>query len=130
MRVMAKYVSGRLILTLCLFSLCACESKKDEIIVIPPATNPLSGGYVGFGVITASFTHITSDPDDSSPSIGYLRKGSIVKITRRQNIKTGSAFQSWVLIDDGDYYGWLKEEEMDVYDNEGQANTASRLMLR
>jgi hypothetical protein len=107
----------------------ACELKKTETPVIPPVTKPLSKEYIGFGVITSSFTHISSDPSDVSPSIGYLRRGSLVKIIRRQIIKTSGAFHSWVLID-GDEYGWLKEEEMDIYNSEEQAKKASQIIIK
>jgi len=116
-------------LTFFSFLLCSCDSKKEEIPVIPPVTSPLSGDYIGFGVITDSFTHITADPSQGSPSIGYLRRGSRVRIIRRQIIKTQDGFVSWVLTD-GQQQGWLKEDVMDIYNNENQAITASELLSR
>ncbi|WP_461255879.1 hypothetical protein [Treponema sp. R80B11-R83G3] len=120
-----------LLIFLALFSilLFSCETKKDEIQVIPPITSPLSGDYIGFGVITESFTHVTADPSQESPSIGYLRRGSRVRIIRRQIIKTQGGFISWVLTD-GQQQGWLKEDVMDIYNNENQAITASELLSR
>jgi hypothetical protein len=105
----------------------ACGGRKDDNPVIPPETSPLSGGYIGFAVITASFTHIVSEPEEDSGSIGYLRRGSMVRVMKRQAVKTGTRFVSWVLID-GEHQGWLKEEVMDIYDNERQAKTASDAM--
>jgi hypothetical protein len=46
---------------------------------------------------------------------------------KRQAVKTGTRFVSWVLID-GQQRGWLKEDVMDIYDNESQAKTASDAM--
>jgi len=112
-----------------LILLCSCETKKEEINVIPPVTPPLSGEYIGFGVIKESFTHINTDPSQDSPSLGYLRRGSRVKIVRRQIIKTQDGYISWVLID-GQQQGWLKEDVMDIYSNENQAVTASELLSR
>jgi len=109
----------------------SCGGKKEEIPVVPPVTSPLTKDYIGFGVIKDSFTHITADPIDDSPSLGYLRRGSLVKVVRRQIIKTQTGFVSWVLTDSasgesaGAQHGWLKEEVMDIYDNESQARTAS-----
>ena len=110
-----------------------CNNRKEEIPVIPPVTSPLSRDYIGFGVITSSFTHITAEPSENSPSIGYLRRGSLVKIIRRQTIKTQNNFVSWVLTDENTHdsaapSGWLKEEVMNIYDNENQAKTASETM--
>jgi hypothetical protein len=114
------------LLTILLFS---CGTKKEEIKVIPPITSPLSGEYIGFGVIKESFTHITTDPSQDSPSLGYLRRGSCVRIVRRQIIKAQDNYISWVLTD-GQQQGWLKEDVMDIYNNENQAITASELLSR
>lgn len=91
---------------------------------MPPVTAPLSRNYIGYGVITDSFTHITVDPQENSISLGYLRRGSLVRIIRRQIVKTDSGFQTWVLTDEPQY-GWLKEDVMGIYNSEGQAKTAS-----
>ncbi|MDR0302849.1 MAG: hypothetical protein LBI04_11140 [Treponema sp.] len=120
-----KHTLGQLLL---LVVLCTCTAKK-EASVIPPVTSPFSRDYIGFGVVTESFTHITSDPSEDSPSIGYLRRGSLVRILRRQTIKVADVFTSWVLIE-GDRHGWLKEDVMDIYDSENQAKTASESMSR
>jgi len=112
-----------------LILLYSCGTKKEEINVIPPVTSPLSGEYIGFGVIKESFTHINTDPSQESPSLGYLRRGSRVKIVRRQIVKTNDGYISWVLTD-GQQQGWLKEDVMDIYNNENQAVTASELLSR
>jgi hypothetical protein len=111
------------------FLIFSCDVKKEEMPVIPPVTSPLSGDYIGFGVITESFTHISADPSQDSTSLGYLRRGSRVRIIRRQIIKTQDGFVSWVLTD-GSQQGWLREDVMDIYNNENQAITASELLSR
>ena len=127
-----KYTFGQLSFFLILFLpclvLCGC-SVKNESPVIPPVTSPLSRDYIGYGVITDSFTHITRDPDENSASLGYLRRGSLVKIIRRQTVRSGESFHSWVLID-GIQYGWLKEVTMDIFETESQAKTASEFINR
>jgi len=141
MRIAVKHNLGQLsialcslIIVICSLSLIDCDRKNEDGPVIPPVTSPLSREYIGFGVITASFTHITADPVDGSPSIGYLRRGSLVRIIKRQTIKTDNIFVSWVLTDgtadDINTGGWLKEEVMDIYDNESQARTASETVLK
>jgi len=114
---------------LLLLVLCGCSAKKEEASVVPPVTSPFSKDYIGFGVIKESFTHVLSDPSEDSSSIGYIRRGSMVKILRRQTVKNANVFTSWVLIE-GDRHGWLKEEVMDIYDGENQAKTASESMSR
>jgi hypothetical protein len=82
-------------------------------------------------VITASFTHISAEPGDSSHSLGYLRRGSLVKIVKRQTIRVNNNFVSWVQLDINDIQnGWLEESVMNIYSSEGQAKTASESILR
>jgi len=128
MRITLKRALGQLSLLLCL-SLYACTANKEESPVIPPVTSPLSRDYIGFGVIRDSFTHVMLDPAENSNSTGYLRRGSLVRILRRQTIRTQNSFVTWVLIEEEEQ-GWLKEEVMEIYDNENQARTASESMLR
>jgi len=129
MRITLKHTLGQLFLLFCLAALYSCGIKKEESPVVPPVTSPLSGDYIGFGVITASFTHVTADPAEGSPSLGYLRRGSLVRVLRRQAIKTQGDFVSWVLTE-GNQQGWLKEEVMDIYSSESQAKTASESMSK
>jgi hypothetical protein len=108
---------------------CACGVKRDDSPVIPPVTSPLSRDYIGFGVITDSFTHIMTYPEDNSPSLGYLRRGSLVKILKRQIVRTNNRFTSWVFIDEV-HRGWLREDVMVIYDSESRARTASESISR
>ncbi|WP_461246578.1 hypothetical protein [Treponema sp. R6D11] len=126
MRITAIRILGQLLL---LLAVCTCSAKKEETSVVPPVTAPFSKNYIGFGVIKESFTHVLSDPSEDSSSIGYLRRGSLVKVIRRQTIKNTDIYTSWVLIE-GTQHGWLKEEAMDIYDSEYQAKTASESMRR
>jgi len=112
------------ILSIAAFS--SCTGNKEDVPVVPPLTSPLTRDYIGFGVITASFTHVNADPAENSDSLGYLRRGTLVKIIRRQVIRTQEGFISWVLTD-GEQQGWLREDVMEIYNNESQARTASEL---
>jgi hypothetical protein len=126
MRLTFNSALGQAFLFFCLLALCACAAKKEETPVVPPVTAPLSRDYIGFGVITASYTHVTEEPGDDSISLGYLRRGSLVRVLRRQVVRTGDNSVTWVLTE-GNQQGWLKEEVMEIYDNESQAKTAANL---
>jgi hypothetical protein len=129
MKIAVKCFQGQSnwLLIFCLFIFSACTSNNEEGPVIPPVTSPLTRDYIGFGVITSSFTHVTEDPQDNSRSLGYLRRGSLVKIVRRQIVRTPDGFTSWVL-SDGNPQGWLREDVMEIFNNESQARTASELI--
>jgi len=129
MGIMLKHTSVRLLAALGIIALCACGAKKEEIPVIPPVTSPLSRDYIGFGVVTSSFTHIMAEPSQDSRDLGYIRRGSLVKIIRRQTIRTEGGFTSWVF-NDGNPQGWLREDVMEFYESEDQAKTASESMSK
>jgi hypothetical protein len=99
-------------------------SEKGESSILPPSTPPLSRSVIGYGVINVSYTHLVSEPSPSGFSLGYLRKGSIVEVLERRFVNNGGVTESWVLVEDSSR-GWLKEEVIQVYDNEAKARTAS-----
>jgi len=94
---------------------------------MPPPTSPLSQAYIGYGVINVSYTRVNSVPDDDSISPGYLRRGAVVRIVERQTLRNDDKNESWVHVE-GTFNGWLRESLVDIYDNEPQAETASRAM--
>jgi hypothetical protein len=106
------------VILICLWGGC---TKKEESPIIPPVTTPLSRDYIGFGVITSSYTHVTEEPSLDSVSVGYLRRGVVVRVVKRQTIISGNDSISWVFINDG----WLKEDVMEIYEYENQARTAA-----
>jgi len=105
-------------------SLNACGLKKEEKTVSPPLTFPLSQNCIGYGVINVSYTRLSAGPEENGPSAGYLRHGSVVRVTERRMVKTEGKTEAWVLVE-GDGKGWLKESLIDIYDNESRAVTAS-----
>ncbi|MHB9292538.1 hypothetical protein Holit_01639 [Hollandina sp. SP2] len=104
---------------------CSCTRTAHEVTIIPPPTYPLSRSDIGYGVVNVSYTHVVNDPGKGGVSLGYLRRGSIVRILERRLV-TGT-FESWVLVE-GNYRGWLKEAVVDIYDLEAQARTAAEMM--
>ena len=115
-----------------LFFLTACEGKKEETPVIPPLTSPLSRSFIGYGVVNVSYTRVTAQPEDDAAgaaSPGYLRRGSVVRVLQRRLVKNQEKLDPWVFVE-GSSTGWLKESQVDIYDSEPQARTASESMGR
>jgi hypothetical protein len=114
--------------------LSACTGRREEAPVIPPVTSVLTRQYIGFGVINASFTHVTAEPADGSLPLGYLRRGTLVQIIRRQILRTNTGFSTWVFIEGSQYTrgerGWLREDVMSIFESENRARTASELIAR
>jgi hypothetical protein len=106
------------------FLMGACNRAQDEIPLIPPSTLPLSRSFIGYAVTTASYTLILNDPAPGSVSLGYLRRGSVTEVLERRQTSNGGTGESWVLINSA-YRGWIREEDIQIYDNEAQAKTAS-----
>lgn len=119
---------GALILLLALF-LGSCDRKNEDILIIPPATPPLSRQVIGYGVINVSYTHVVDNPEPSAPSLGYLRRGSIVKVIERRSVTNQGNVESWILVE-GNFRGWLTATVVDIYDNESQARTAAGSMTQ
>lgn len=107
----------------------SCTRDSGEVTIIPPPTHPLSRSVIGYGVISVSYTLVINDPDRSGISLGYLRRGSIVRILERRSINKNGSPESWVLVE-GNYRGWLREGVMDIYDLEAQAGTAAEIMTQ
>jgi hypothetical protein len=104
---------------------CSCTRATHEVAIVPPPTYPLSRSVIGYGVVSASYTHVVHEPGKGGVSLGYLRRGSIVRILERRLV-TGTS-ESWVLVE-GNYRGWLRETVVDIYNLEAQAKTAAEMM--
>jgi hypothetical protein len=115
-----------------LFALALCSScrRDDAGLRAPPPTPPLSRPVIGYGVIAASYTHVTAEPDPSGLSLGYLRQGAIVEVVERRSVSREGAAEFWVFVSpragEGAYRGWLRESLVQIYDNLSQAETAAR----
>ena len=121
--------AGRCVILLIVVCLLSCNLKKEETPALPPVTSPLSQPHIGFGVINVSYTNVNAGPGESGNVPGYLRRGSVVTIHERRQVKTGGKTESWLLVE-GSYKGWLRETHVDVYENESKAQTASEAMKR
>ena len=113
----------------------SCDRSSDEAPVIPPPTNPMIREFIGYGVVNASFIHVANEPLNEVNSLGYLRKRSLVKLIERRSLSNRGNVEIWVKIDaeysgapEGRIQGWLRESNLDVYENEAQAVTASYVM--
>jgi hypothetical protein len=106
------------------FLMGACSRAQDEMPLVPPSTLPLSRSSIGYAVTTASYTLVLNDPAPGSVSLGYLRRGSVTEVLERRQTTNNRAGVPWILIN-GAYRGWIREEGIQIYDNEAQAKTAS-----
>jgi hypothetical protein len=127
-----RYGKGLFFLFMLLLS---CNRNTEEIPLIPPATNPLTREFIGYGVVNESFIHVVREPRQNEASLGYLRKGSLVKIIERRALTNRGNVEIWVLVDaeytgtpEGKIQGWLMENTLNVFDTESRALTASEAM--
>jgi hypothetical protein len=84
--------------------------------------------------VNVSYTLVAENPGEGNPSLGYLRRGSLVKIIERRVLKKRETTERWVLAEEiippGQYRGWLKESVVNIYENEFQAKTAAESMTQ
>ena len=112
----------------------SCRRGSEELPVVPPETHPLAREYIGFGVVNISFAHLLDESSSTAVSLGYLRRGTVVRIIERRVIVSSGGEETWVFVE-GNYQGpgsvsngWLPETTLVIYDSESRANTASRTM--
>jgi hypothetical protein len=80
-------------------------------------------------VVNVSYTHVVDQARQGAASLGYLRRGSVVRIIERRYILNQGNRETWVLAEEkgeGAARGWLPEAVMNIYDNEDKARTASK----
>jgi hypothetical protein len=110
-----------LLLVLCL---CSCGGGSGNGIA-PPLTSPLSRPLIGYGVIIVSYTSVVDEPNlTGGVSLGILRKGTVAPVLERRRINVKGKIESWILVE-GSYAGWLREETLEIFENEAQAKTAA-----
>jgi len=132
-RILAYLCFGINIWILVILSLSSgCSRSVSQTPVLPPVTYPLSRDCIGYGVVNVSFTHFYDEVGSDGASQGYLRRGAVVRVIERRPLIINGSPVSWVFIE-GNYQsssapskGWLEEENLDVYDNESRAITASQ----
>jgi hypothetical protein len=108
----------------------SCRRDTAEIPV-PPPTPPLSRSVIGYGVIGASYTHVTAEPNQTGLSLGYLRRGAVVEVLERRSVSEGETAERWVFVapaagEEAGYRGWLRESLVQIYANLSQAKTAAQ----
>jgi hypothetical protein len=127
---------GGLIAAAAFFFLPLSCDRSEAVRLDPPSLPPLSREEIGYGVINASYTHLVDKPDSRGLSLGYLRRGSVVRVLERRagNPPAGQELpESWVLVEsrqDPDSRGWLPEPALDLYATEAQAQTASGSLVQ
>ena len=113
-------------LMLALLLCVSCSRNNTRAVLVPPSTDPLTGDYIGFGVVNVSFTHVRDNAAEDGISLGYLRKGSLVRIIERKiSSQNDSSYWLYVYSDEAELNGWLNESIVDIYDNESRALTAA-----
>ena len=95
----------------------------------------MSREFIGYGVVNVSFIHVTNEPLQNASSVGYLRKRTVSKVIERRSLSNRGNVETWVRIEadysgspEGKILGWLRENVLDIYENEVQALTASTIM--
>ena len=117
-----------LLITVLFYS--GCNRTSEEMPLTPPLSHPLSREFIGYGVVTASFERLLDEPGSEADS-GILRRGTVVRIIERRSEMNRGSLEIWVLVE-GNYEGenvsrgWLRETNLDIFNSESRAITASR----
>ena len=106
------------------FAAASCAQKALDREIIPPVTAPLSRSVIGYGVVNTNYTHVLDRHGEGGRSLGFLRKGAIVEVLERMALVAGEKTENWMFVS-GAYQGWLREDELRMYDTEAKAKTAA-----
>jgi hypothetical protein len=101
----------------------SCGRAAAERPVIPPPTDPLRRAFIGYGVVSVYYPPVLDEPGGGN-TLGYLRRGSLVRVLERRPPEGAGSAEPWVLVE-GTCRGWLPERVIQVYENEAQARTAA-----
>jgi hypothetical protein len=99
-------------------------SCSPRTVPVPPATPVLARSVIGYGVVTVSYARVLTEPGPEGIVLGYVRAGTILRALERRLVQNGETVGYWILID-GEYKGWLPQEELAVYNSEERAETAA-----
>ena len=102
----------------------ACAKNALDKDIVPPITAPLYRNVIGYGVVNTNYTHVLDRIGTEGASLGFLRKGSIVEVLERRPIVHEDTTETWVLAG-GSFRGWLREDELKIYETEAMAKTAA-----
>ena len=107
-----------------LLAAASCAKNALDKDIVPPITAPLYRKVIGYGVVSTNYTHVLDKIGDEGKSLGFLRKGSIVEVLERRPIVHEDKTENWVLAG-GSFRGWLREDELKIYETEAKAKTAA-----
>lgn len=123
-RRIGAFPSALIVASLFAAGLLACGPSGGDRVIEPPSSHPLSERTL-WGVVGASYAPVLDAPRPDGLVLGHRRRGDIVEIGRRISVGDGDAGSSrWVFLD-AENGGWMREEDLSVYDSEGKARTAA-----
>lgn len=109
---------------LSLIVLSSCRTRKNFTIVPHDPMKLVPG--VQWAVVIQPYVAFREDADVESKVMEHGRKGDFFCITGKKYVKDAKSVSVvWYSFDQG----WLKDDEIAVYDNEYKARTASKQIL-
>ena len=106
----------------------SCSDRRQlEQIGDPPLT-PLLSIETRWAVISSAYVPVYDVAAANAVVLGHYRKGTVIPVSRRISLGSGPDQELW-LHTEGEYPGWVRENDCLVYDSRPQAQTASRGLL-
>ncbi len=103
----------------------ACVPERPPADIEPPPT-PVLTSKVIWGVVNKPYVKILDEQDSYADVRGILRRGDVVTILSKAGKTDGSGYWLEIRLTTSLLTGWVMDLDVNVYDTEPQARTASK----
>jgi hypothetical protein len=124
-----KRRSGHIAIASFLLALILGSCSRVGEIKLP--ANPILSGGLGWAVVKDAYIRLKESPSDSARDLDHLRRGGVFRLDERelssslQTTKASLQPEVWYELDSDGVKGWVREESLDIYASESQADTAA-----
>lgn len=101
---------------------CPEEEYREKEILLP--SSPILTNTQSWAVVTDSYLRMTEERDVNSDVVATLRRGDVLEILRSLLSEKGTVI--WYEVKNEEVSGWVQSTSIKMFNNKGQADTASQ----
>lgn len=101
-------------------------SADDGVTDVSLPETPVLSARESWGVVERPYVRVFRDADEDSPIAGHLRAGIVSEITARIVSPVNDAENGWVQIREDGLTGWVRRQEIELFDTRERAENAAR----
>ncbi len=101
----------------------SCREEEPPLSLNPPPTPFLTSESI-WGVANSPYVKVLESNNSLANVQAVLRRGDMVEILSKVGVEGGK--QYWYEIRGEEFVGWVQDNQLDVFESEAQALTASK----